>query len=488
MNSYNSGLRFNMLNSVQYNSQVVKSIRQIYTRLGIRPIILDQNKNALAVLENSFDIELDQEVNGIDELNFSLPYTDSKKDYLVNENLIQMYETIYIIRKVEKRKGSNAPQIDVYAEALWYDLQFSDPLKVTSWVDSTPSQILTDLLKGTGWKVGTVEISTKRTLTLDEEADNSLVGITSARDLFGGDLIYDTDAMEVSLLNEQTKHSGAAIIYKKNMSEINAIYDTRDLVTRLYVYGQNGLTIEDANNGVKYVEDFSFTSKVRSRSIKNEQFTNPFSLKEWADDQIKILCKPSASYQITAEDLSSLSGLSHEKFAIGYIVRVYDEELDMDENTRIMKWTYNVVEPWKTKIELETTVKLLSDLLADGASYTSGFASEDSVSNQEILQLMVFNYLLNSRADDGFAYWTNTGWDIDAVNGYSGPASFKVVGTLGQSKELKQTIYPSHRESYSISFRAFADSLVKGPNGRVGTNIKITYEDGTVDNQFIPLV
>src|SRR5699024_8764945 len=138
-------------------------------------------------------------------------------------------------------------------------------------------------------------------------------------------------------------------------------------------------------------------------------------------------------------------------------------------------------------IELETTIKDLSSLLADGDFRSDNFSSADSVEKQEILDLMVFNYLHNSRADDGFSYWENSGWKVDPLNGFSGPASFKVDGEKGKTKTIKQTIYPSHRNDYSISFRAFAKDLKKGDKGRVGINVKVTYEDGSTGNQFIPL-
>lgn len=487
MNLFNTGLKFNQLKSVKYNTTVLRQIRQIITRIGVRPVILDQEYNAQSVLENSFDIDLDQEENGIDELVFSLPFTDSKRAFLKNENLVQMYETLYIIREIRFKKGSSTPTVEVFAEALWYDLQFSDPLTVTQWIDQQPRKALEDTLKGTGWTVGIVEIQSRRSLTLDGETDNALKAITSICKLWGGVLKFDTVNKKVNLVQAETKHSGASIVYQKNMKEIEASYDTRNLVTRLYVYGKNGLTIEAANNGLKYIENYSYTKTRRVRSLKDERFTNPYHLKEFAEKEMEILSKPSATYQITAQDLSTLSGLAHEKFYIGAIVRVYDKELGLDINTRIMKWTYNVVEPWNTKIELETTVKSLSDLLSDADLGSNSVSSQDALDDQQIIDLMVFNYLLNSRADDGFSYWSNEGWTIDPLNGFSGPASFKVEGNLYDTKRLQQTVYPSHRDSYSLSFRASSQNLRKGPNGRVGINVKITYEDGTTGEQFVPL-
>jgi hypothetical protein len=131
----------------------------------------------------------------------------------------------------------------------------------------------------------------------------------------------------------------------------------------------------------------------------------------------------------------------------------------------------------------------LSDLLTGTTDSDSSLSSEDSVGQDEMLNLSVFNYLLNSRADDGFAYWQNNGWEIDPINGYSGNASFKATGEAGVTKELTQEIFPSHRDEYSISFRASTQNLSLGPNGEVGIYITIKYEDGTQDEPvFISLI
>jgi hypothetical protein len=114
--------------------------------------------------------------------------------------------------------------------------------------------------------------------------------------------------------------------------------------------------------------------------------------------------------------------------------------------------------------------------------------SEDSVERTEMLELMVFNYLLNSRADDGFAYCVNNGWEIDASNGYSGKASFRCTGERGIEKTLTQTVEPSHRDHYTISMQVSTDELTKGPQGRCGVEVVIYYEDGEVQTQFISLI
>jgi hypothetical protein len=249
------------------------------------------------------------------------------------------------------------------------------------------------------------------------------------------------------------------------------------------------MTIEDANpTGETFITNFEYTNKVRVQIMKDDRFTNPFHLYEKGVNALEILSKPTGSYSIKAEDLSQLSGLEHEKFKLGDIVWVYDSVIGINVKTRIMKWRYNVGKPWETEIILETVQPTLSDLLS-GIQEGNGFLeSEDSVQRDEMLNLSVFNYLMNSRADDGFSYWQNEGWEIDPINGYSGNASFKAVGEYGVTKRLSQEVFPANRENYSISFRANVQNLKLGPNGKIGVYVTVKYDDGTQDDPvFIPL-
>jgi phage minor structural protein len=481
-------VRYNQLGRVKYNSQG-EEYKPLYNRLALsRPVILDQNRRRLAVLENADDIILEQEINGIDQLTFTLPWKDTKRQYLQNENLVQLVDKFYIIRQVRvKRSGLSPAEVEVYAEAIWYDLQFAEPVTKSRWEEATPEEIMRDLLAGTGWSVGTVTITRRRTFEVEEGITNRLEALSELPGLFGGELKFKSDNMAVDFTEPVGRKSGAAFVYSKNLEEVEAIYDTSELVTKLYLYGKNNMTIADANNGVPYLEDYSYTNKVRVRVVKDERFTNPYHLKEKGQDALKVLARPRASYILKASDLSALSGLSHEEFFLGDEVLVFDQELGINVTTRIMSWKYNVKEPWNTELQLESKQPSLTELLTGIQDSASFLQSEDTVERSEMLNLHVFNYLMNSRADDGFNYWTNNGWEIDPVNGYSGNASFKATAQPGVTKSLKQTVYPSHRDSYSISMRVATENLQVG-NGRVGVYVRIKYADGTEDEPiWIPL-
>lgn len=491
MIKYNQlGIKYNQLGRVKYNSNFKKR-ELLYSQLaGARPVVYTQDGERLGVLENADDIFLDQEVDGVDLLTFSLPFTDSKKDYLENENIVQIVNRKYIIRRVVKSRSGNDLFIDVSCEATWYDLQKAEPMEVWEWENATPEEMLTDMLKGTDWKVGRVEITDKRNLSLKEGLTNRLKGINELPKVFNGELNFNTDTNEVDFLEPIGKDSGAAIVYRKNMDEIEAEYNTEELTTKLYLYGKDGMTIEDAHpDGLPYIENYEYTDKVLVLITSDERFTNPYHLYDQGVNALKVLSRPIGSYVIKMSDLSNQTGLEHEQFDLGDTVWVYDTELGINERKRIMKWKYNVKHPEDTEVELESKQPTLSDLLT-GVQEGDGFLqSEDAIERDEMLNLSVFNYLLNSRAEDGFSYWQNTGWEIDPINGYSGSSSFKAVGELGVKKEMAQVVYPSHREEYSISFRASTKDIKLGKNGRVGVYVKVKYEDGTEDKpKFIPLI
>lgn len=477
---------YNWLNKIKYNSDYDQKLIQLLTRIGPRPILLSKDKIQVAVLENSFDVVIEQEVAGIDEISFTIPMNDSKRELIVNEGFIQMFDDIYIIREVIDKKKSKMTEI--YAEALWYDLQFTEPVEITKWETKTAREMLTDMVAGTGWTVGTVAFTNKRSFQLENIDENRLELIRKVENLFQGELWFDTQNKTVSLHDQNGIETGASVMYEKNADEIEAYYDTRDLITKLYLYGKEEMTIKDANNGVEFIENYSYSSAKRVQIIKDERYTNPFQLKEMGEKALIEVSKPRVSYIAKMGEVAQRQGLEHEHFVIGGIVRVYDKELNLNNNTRIMKWSYNVVEPWKTQINLESKTKSLSDLLTGSNSAIEVLSSEEAIKG-EMLNLSVFNYLMNSRADDGYSYWTNNGWVIDTINGSTGGASFKAIGAMNQEKTLHQTVYPSSAEDYAISFKAFADNIVLGPNGQIGVEIVVTYEDDTTSAPiFIKLV
>ena len=459
-----------------------------YEKIGYaRPVVLDSNGAWEAVLENAYDIIATGEINGEDTLTFKIPYRDGKRSYIDSEKKIQIVDDIYKVRTVTDSKDAEGNSVtEVYAEAEFYDLTFSVRKEERTFEAEYPETAMAYALSGTEWSVGTVNVRTKRTWTSSEK--NALSILRNVADLHGGDLVFDCLNRLVHLLTVNGKDSGALFAYRKNMKSIQRVVDTRSLVTRLYAVGADGLTFADINNGKPYVEDYTYTNEVRISTLDCSSFTNPYQMKEYAEMRLAQYAKPTLSYVLNAMDLSVLTGYEHEAWALGDYVRVEDKELGISVTTRIVRREYNLQEPWNTVLELSTTLKNLGSSASQWDNAADTLEGTSMVSNDDIREMVPFNLLRNSRADDGLAYWTSSGFVADGENGASGTASFKVEGVSGMTKSLSQTVYPANRDSYTISAQIGSEELEKlSDSSQVGIEIIIEYEDGTTESRFIDL-
>ena len=193
---------------------------------------------------------------------------------------------------------------EVYAEAEFYDLTFSVRKEERTFEAEYPETAMAYALEGTEWSVGTVTVRTKRTWTSTEK--NALSILRNTADLHGGDLVFDCPNRLVHLLTVNGRDSGALFAYRKNMKSIQRVVDTRELVTRLYTVGAEGMTFADINGGKAYVEDFAYTNEIRISTLDCSSFTNPYQMKEYAEMRLADYAKPTISYVLNAMDLSCL--------------------------------------------------------------------------------------------------------------------------------------------------------------------------------------
>jgi len=458
-----------------------------YEKLGFaQPVILDENGAWEAVLENAIDVIVTGEVNGADTLEFKLPFHDPKRNALENEKQVQIASDIYRIRTLTDNKSEDGRIItQVYAEAAFYDLSFSAEKAPADFNADTADVPMKYALLGTGWSAGNVTVTAKRTWQCTEK--NALSILRAVQNIYGGDLVFDSANRLVHLLAFSGADSGALFSYRKNLKSIQRVVDTREPVTRLYAYGKDGMTFASINGGKEYVEDYSFSGEVRISTLDCSSFSNPYQMLEYARMRLAEYSRPRVSYVLSAMDLSALTGYEHEAWKLGDIVTVDDKELGLSVKTRVVRRQYNLQEPWKTVIELSTKLRELGDSSAQWDKAADTLSSTDLLDRQEIKDMVPFNHLRNSRADDGFAYWVNSGFEVNTGNGVSGTASFKAEGVPGMTKSLSQTVYPATRKSYTFSAQIASENLQKGENGQVGVEVVIEYEDGTTETRFIDL-
>lgn len=456
------------------------------------PIILDDNGKPKAIIQNAFDVlikdQLMTSTNGYETLEFKMPAKDLKRSYVANETKVRIKDRgnyrDFIIRIIEDDKA-NKFTTAITCDATWYDLNDPEPVSNITLDSVGPTAAMAAILDGTEWSVGTVEITVPHDFNI-KESMTRLQALRAVPTLYGGELYFRTYEKKVDLLEEVGEQTDYLCTYEKNTPEIKRTIDTTNLITRLYLTGANGITISSVNNGIDYLENYSwYDNQNKPRVLKtlyhdDNRFTNPNYMKQWMAAYLDVISQPAINYTL------KVSFIGGEIPSLGDYIPVFDKDLNLSKQMRVVARTINVLQPEDSEVQLDTALKTLADQLSSALDNgTLDIASVSDAVENAMQDISMFNLLFNSRGDDGFNYWVNSGFTIDNTAGVSGSSAFVTTGEMGVEKSLAQTVDVANRDAYTVSAEIEIDNLIKGANGKVGFEVTFEYEDGTTETQFI---
>lgn len=115
----------------------------------------------------------------------------------------------------------------------------------------------------------------------------------------------------------------------------------------------------------RFLLNFGHRSVIRSDVWRNQDETDPTSLKMRAQDVHAKVAYPRYWYRVEHVDLRSISEYSHESFSVGQLIDIIDETLGIAVSVRVTRHKYNVFRPWMCDLDLGDTVFELKQILAD---------------------------------------------------------------------------------------------------------------------------
>jgi phage minor structural protein len=448
-------------------------------------IVLNSEDKVEGIIDKAYDIIVKTEMltrtNGYETLEFKIPFNYKKRNLLFNERKLEVDDRHYIIRLIDDSKSSSNITV-IKCDATWYDLADGELLNHTSVAEFSARDAIDEQLVGTGWTSGIIEIETTHQFTLNEE-NTRLYNLRYIHKLYGGDMWFDTKEKKVHLFAVMGKKTKNIFKYEKNTSSIKRTIDSRELITRFIFYGKEGIDISEINGGLPYVENYSYYDqlgiprKLKTYKYQDERFTNKAYMKWYMEQWLSQHAFPATTYQITPTVVK-------EEPQMGDYIYVIDEQLGLKKWLRILAMEENKLEPWKTKYTLENVFSDISDLLNDENQSLS--SSNTVYTGGQFGNMSPYNLLLNSRADDGLAYWQSNGFEIDDYTSKSGYSSFKTVAGTTKTKKMTQTVYPSTKDNYTVSAQVqLPEGYVYEQGDMVGIEVEIEYEDGSVQTEFI---
>lgn len=328
------------------------------------------------------DVYVDTRLNGESTLEFLLPATSEKITELTPECEIHAGGRVYILRKDDAvdtvRDENNKLWAKFMTVEKWYELDTSyvepsisnDPTarppadlaviivgggsNLTSgrYPTGTAAHALYAVLQGSGWTMGTVDVTGIR--DLESEKESRLALIKKVQDIWGGYLVFDSINKIIHLRDAEKwqPYTGFQVRYKKNLKHITRTQSNK-IVTKLYPFGHDDLDIANVNGGKKYITNHSYTSREYVGIYKNQDIYSQSELLEKAIAELELICRPRYLYKVKLVDVRVLPEYEHEDFKLGDMADIIDPDIAPDNpRPRIIRHKYNLFQPWNCELDI----------------------------------------------------------------------------------------------------------------------------------------
>lgn len=375
-------LNTKMLNEGLINGAAPEVVGPKHEFLAFRLEVHGQDGGLYAYLPMYADANWDRRINQVETLEFSYPAADSNSQYFVWPNQIWLrdergtiLQKFTIQKSTPERMGAVVSQL-LYAESL-LGLLNDDWVVEYSITNSTVWDILQDLFNvritnSYSVRLGYVSRSIKETVTSLNVSAGSLLG--AVRQLFDsvgiGYMYVDPKTRCLNWKVSIGENKGQQLRYRKNLNGIKVVYDWSDFVNRLYLYGDGPtkatrLTLLDAGQAHEYIQDTSYTSRIRSRVMVAKNITQADALLSTAQSILDVLAQPYIGYELSVLDLSQSKDrdCSFERLLLGSSVTVIDEVLGVDSKETVVRMSHRLNNPADITVELAQQSRDVSALL-----------------------------------------------------------------------------------------------------------------------------
>lgn len=320
--------------------------------------IFNDKKQRVGILKGFKDRKIVKTLNSGDrELSFKYPSDGEMVDQLKEEYYIRTKDDEYVIRKKKTGVQFNEYTAQLNVEELEgavFPYGFESK-------EQTIRACLEFAFEGTGWKVGVCQITKKRTINKDEET-NAWDVLQDCLSTYRVECKIRSLEKTIDIYEQIGADRGRYFIEGLNLKKLTVTSDTYDFYTRLIPLGKDGIGIEWL--GKPYLENYQYSSKIKTYVWSDERYTNTTSLIEDGIAKLEEMSKPYVAYKADVIDLARQSKKysSVFDFDIGDTVWMISKSTKTKEKQRIVKLTEYPESPQSNTVELSNATKTFAEV------------------------------------------------------------------------------------------------------------------------------
>lgn len=220
----------------------------------------------------------------------------------------------------------------------------------------------------TRWQMGTCELS--QHLTYDFDAGTNIwTAINNVKDLSPAEMMwqydFSTHPWTLNLVNLPNTVSCEAR-FNGALTSATVSTDRDDLVTRMYAYGKNGITVGTVNDGKDYIDADTIDEwGIVCGKYSDNSITDKETLLENAKKELAKKKTPPISIDVSLVELSAITGLPYDHFRLGSICRVAMPKFGRCYDERILTLNADnvLLEPQKVQVTMSTEGKSVSGII-----------------------------------------------------------------------------------------------------------------------------
>ena len=320
--------------------------------------IFNDKKERVGILKGFKDRKIVKTLDSGDkELTFKYPSDGKQVDLLKEEYYIRTKEDEYVIRKRKTGTQFNEYTAQLNVEELEgavFPYGFESK-------EQTIRACLEFAFEGTGWKVGVCQITKKRTINKDEET-NAWKILQDCLSTYRAECKINSLTKTIDIYEQIGSDRGRYFIEGLNLKKLTVTSDTYDFYTRLIPLGKGGIGIEWL--GKPYLENYQYSSKIKTYVWSDERYTNTTSLIEDGIAKLDEMSKPYVAYAADVIDLARQSEKYSSVFDydIGDTVWMISRKTRTKEKQRIVKLTEYPETPQNNTVELSNATKTFAEV------------------------------------------------------------------------------------------------------------------------------